>query len=223
MSDLNMMMRTQALAGLNGQLDVAVTNGDAEGARKIAADIAKLEVSTAPKAPPFGQADITAELDKQPWFGTDPRKSRTAVDLGKTMDPRKFPTAAAFAEALVKAVEEEFKPVAAAENDPAEDETDEERDAREAKEAEAAAKTAAKLRRTDGPGDRDALGAGTGTRQSSGPWAKLPDAPAAVQKEIKRQADKFVSSNAPKEQREKFIAHALGSHYTAHLRAKGKK
>ena len=51
----------------------------------------------------------------------------------------------------------------------------------------------------------------------------MTDAPADVQKEIKRQAEKFVSSSAPKEQRDKFITLAVGSQYAAHQRAKGKK
>ena len=72
MTDLNTMMREQATLGLQTQLDAAVTAGDAEAARKIAGDIAKLAVSTAPKAPPYGDAEIRAELNKLDWFGVDP-------------------------------------------------------------------------------------------------------------------------------------------------------
>ena len=222
MSDFNMMLREQARNGLQAQLDVAVTNGDAEAARKVTADLEKLAVSTAPKAPPFNDADIRAELDKQPWFGTDPKKSAKVVEFGKTLDPKKFATAAAFAEALVKAVDAEFAPAGKAAAEPPENETDEEREAREAEEQEAedADKKPAKKRATDSPGEADVVGR---ARRPSGPWAKLSDAPADVPKEIKRTADRFVSSTAPKEQREKFIANALGSHYAAHQRAKGKK
>ena len=72
MTDLATMMRDQARAGLQIQLDAAVTEGNTESARRIAADLAKLEVSTTPKAPPYGDTEIRSHLDKQAWFGTDP-------------------------------------------------------------------------------------------------------------------------------------------------------
>ena len=215
--DLNMMMRQQAIGGLQTALDAAVTNGDTEAARKIADDLAKLAVSSAPKAPPFGDVEIKAELNKQDWFGVDPKRSAKAMEFGKTMDPKKFATAEAFAGAIVKAVDEEFKPPAAA---GAGEDADPEEDPEEDKDPKAGEP---KPRKTDGPGE------GEGTqrtirRANSGPWTKLADAPADVQKEIKRQADKFVSASASKEQREKFIGKALESHYASHQRAKaGKK
>lgn len=217
MSDLNTMMREQARNGLQTQLDAAVTNGDAEAARKITGDLEKLAVATAPKAPPYGDVEIKAELGKLDWFGVDPKKSGRAVALGHNMDPKKFPTAAAFAEALVKAVDSEFPA-------PAAKETDEEREARELEEQEAEEAAAAKGPKhkvTDGPNDGDTSSAGK-NRKSSGPWTKLADAPVDVQKEIKRTADRFVSSTAPKEQRESFIAKALESHYAAAQRKKRK-
>lgn len=226
MSDLNMLMREQARNGLQTQLDAAVTNGDTEAARKITTDLEKLAVQTAPKAPPFGDAEIRAELNKLDWFGVDPKKSAKAIEFGKTMDPKKFATAELFAAALIKAVDADDKPAGvASKEDPPENETDEEREEREAAEAEEAeaAKAAKKPRKTDGPGESDALGRGAGSRRASGPWVKMADAPADVQKEIKRSADKFVSANAPKEQREKFIAKALESHHAAFVRNKGKK
>lgn len=216
--DLNMMMRDQARAGLQTQLDNAVTNGDADAARKIAADLEKLAVSTAPKAPAFGDAEIRAELDKQTWFGTDPKKSAKAVEFGKTMDPKKFSTAEAFAAAIVKAVDDEFKP--AATRDDAED--DDEGAADEGDDDKTKDKPAKTARRSDGPGENDAV-ARTTRRASSGPWTKLSDAPPDVQKEVRRQADKFVSASAPKEKREGFISKALESHYAAHQRNNGKK
>jgi hypothetical protein len=217
--DLNVMMREQALSGLQAQLDTAVTNGDTVAARKISDDIAKLQVQTAPKAPPYGDAEIRGQLEKAPWFGIDPKKSATAVEFGKTMDPKKFATAEAFAAALIKAVEEEFKPAAAAaeeggDGEPGDEGTDEDAGTDEDKPPK-------KPRKTDGPGD-DVLRGAT-NRRGTGPWAKLSDAPPDVQKEIKRQADKFVSSSATKEQRDKFVANALGSHYAQHQRSKGKK
>lgn len=230
MSDLNTMMRQQALGGLHTQLDAAVTNGDTEAARKISDDIAKLTLQTAPKAPPFGQAEITAELDKHAWFGVDPKKSAKAVELGKTMDPKKFATAAAFAEALVKAVEDDGA-LPPKKEEPPEDETDEEREARETEEAEAAERFLSQhsakkgQRKTDAPGEGDALSRGA-PRARSGPWTKLSEAPADVQKEINRQADKFVpkgkDDKANKEAREKFVTRALESSYAMHQR-KGKK
>lgn len=212
--DLNMLMREQARSGLQTQLDTAVTNGDTAAATKIADDIAKLAMQTAPKAPPFGSDDIKAELNKLDWFGTDPKKSGRAMELGKHMDPKKFSTAEAFAAALVKAVDAEFAPAGSGKEDADEPGDDEPGD--DDKPAEKVAK-----RKTDGPGDND-TGART-TRKTTGPWAKMADAPADVQKEIKRTADKFVSASAPKEQREKFIAKALESHYATHLRKAGKK
>lgn len=217
--DLNMMMREQARAGLQLALDTAVTNGDTAAATKAADDIAKLAVQSAPKAPPYGDAEIRAELNKLDWFGVDPKKSGRVIALGKDMDPKKFSSAEAFAAALVKAVDEEFKPAggtAAGEGD--EEEDDEEKAAAIA--AAAAGKEKPAARRTDGPREGDT---GTAVRRTTGPWTKLGDAPADIQKEVKRQADKFVSASATKEQREGFIKSALESHYAQHQRSKGKK
>lgn len=212
MTDITTMMREQAKAGLQVQLDNAVTNGDAEAARKITDQIAQLAVQTAPKAPPYSDAEIRAHLEKVEWFGVDPKKSAKAIEFGKTLDPKKFSTAEAFATALKKAVDDEFEPPA--KNEPkSENEPDPEN---EPGEKEKKAK-----RKSDGPGENDS--GNSAQRRTSGPWEKLSDAPSDVQKEIKRQADKFVSANAPKEQREKFIKIALGSHYESHQRAKGKK
>ena len=226
MTDLANMMRDQARAGLQIQLDAAVTEGNTESARKIAADLAKLEVSTAPKAPPYGDTEIRSHLDKQAWFGTDPKRSAKAIEFGKTMDPKKFATAEAFAAAIVKAVDDEFKPAGASKKEEDSTETDEQREEREAAESEAAEAAGkekpAVRRRTDAPGDADAAGRAA-RRATSGPWAKLTDAPKEVQAEIKRAADKFVPANAPKERRETFIAKALESQYAMHQRKTGKK
>ena len=186
MTDLNVMMREQARNGLQVQLDAAVTNGDAEAARKIAADMEKLAVSTAPKAPPFGGPEVYAVLDaKAPWYGTDPKKSAKAEEFGKSMKLSKFPTAEAFADAIIKAVDEEFKiadpePEPEGDEDPEVEEGDEPKGKTEPK----------KPKRSDGPGDGDANVRGSVRR--TGPWTKLSDAPADIQKEIRRQADKFV-------------------------------
>lgn len=219
MVDLNVMMREQAMTGLQTQLDTAVTNGDTAAARRVSEQIAALSVQTAPKSLPFTDADVKAELDKQDWFGVDPKKSAKVIEYGKTMDPKKFGTAAAFAAAILKAVNDEFTPPAAGKKDPPENETDEDREDREAREAteaeeaEAAAakKTGKKI--TDGPGEGDTMNARRATGAAKGPWAKLADAPADVQKEIKRTADKMVPAGAPKETREKFIATSLLTHY----------
>jgi hypothetical protein len=220
-TELNTMMREHAVAGLQAQLDAAVTNGDTAAARKISDDLAKLAVSTAPKAPPFGDAEIRAELNKLEWFGVDPKKSGRAIALGKDMDPKKFPSAKAFADALIKAVDDELKPPVktAAEGEEGDGE-DEEGDG-EDEDAKAAA-AAKKPRKTDGPGEGDA-GVRAASNRRTGPWTKLADAPADIQKEIKRSADKFVPAGATKEQRESFVSKALESHYAAHVRAKGKK
>jgi len=218
MPDLNVMLLEHAKSGLQAELDTAVTNGDTEAARKAADKIAKLETATAPRpSTGFGDAEIRAELNKLPWFGVDPKKSGRTIELGKTMDPKKFGTAAEFAAALVKAVDEDFKP--AGTKEPPENETDEEREAREAEEAETKTK---KPRSSDGPADGDT--SGTRTRRTTGPWVKMSDAPADVQKEINRTADKFAPKTpSVKEGREKFVAKALEAHYSKAQLAKGKK
>lgn len=216
--DLNVMMAEQARNGLQTQLDAAVTNGDTEAARKITDELSKLAVQTAPKTPPYGDAEIRAELNKLEWFGTDPKKTGRVLALGKDMDPKKFATAALFAGALVKAVDDEFKPAAGegeeepggGEEEPGEGDTGKE-------------KPAPRTRRSDAPGEGD-TGNARPVRRASGPWEKMTDAPADVQAAIKKSADKFVPSNAPKEQREKYISSALASHFNAHQqRNKGKK
>lgn len=217
--DLNMMMREQARNGLQTQLDTAVTNGDTEAARKITDQIAQLAVANAPKAAPYGSDDIKAELNKQDWFGVDPKKSAKAMEFGKTMDLAKFPTAAAFAAAVVKAVDEEFKPAKAAEPE----EEFEEVQPGDETDPPTGADGKPKPRKSDGPGEGDGTQR-TIRRATSGPWTKLADAPADIQKEIKRAADKFVPARAPKEQREGYIAKALESQYLIHQRNKtGKK
>jgi hypothetical protein len=216
MPDLNVMLAEHAKSALQAELDTAVTNGDTEAARKAADKLADLKTATAPKpSTGFGDAEIRAELNKLPWFGIDPKKSGRTIELGKTMDPKKFGTAAEFTAALVKVVDEEFKP---ATKEPPENETDEEREAREAEEAAAAAKEK-KPRASDGPADGDT--GGTRTRRTSGPWLKISDAPADVQKEINRTADKFAPKT--KEGREKFVTKALEAHYAKAQQAKGKK
>lgn len=223
MTDLAVMMRDQARAGLQAQLDAAVTEGNTETARKLADQIAALAVSTAPKTPPYGDAEIRAHLDKQAWFGTDPKRSAKALEFGKTMDPKKFASAEAFAAAIVTAVDDEFKPpVAGRKTEEAEDGEGEEAEGEEGEETEdedpekAGKGKSPKPRRTDGPGTADA--AGRTARRTTGPWVKLSDAPKEVQTEIKRAADKFVPASAPKERREKYIEKALESHYATHQR-----
>ena len=222
MPDLNVMLLEHAKSGLQAELDTAVTNGDTEAARKAADKIAKLETATAPRPSiGFGDVEIRAELNKLPWFGVDPKKSGRTIELGKTMDPKKFNNAVEFAAALVKAVDEDLKPVGNA-KEPPENETDEERETREAKEAEEAASKEKKPRASDGPADGDA--SGTRARRTSGPWVKMSDAPADIQKEINRTADKFAPKTpSVKEGREKFVAKALEAHYSKAQLAKGKK
>lgn len=221
--DLNVMIREQARAGLQTRLDAAVTNGDTAEATKVADEIAKLAVVAAPAAPPYGQAEIRAELEKAPWFGVDPKRTSKAIEFGKDMNLKKFATAAAFAEALVKAVDEEFKPAAAApgagedEDEPGEGEGEGEgeggKDGKDPPERKPA------QRRTDGPGEGDNNQRGN-TRRAAGPWAKVSDAPADVRAEIERTAGKFAPKT--KEGREAFVKRALEAHYAEHQR-KGKK
>lgn len=209
--DLNVMLREQAKSGLQAQLDAAVTNGDTEAARKAADALAKLEVSTAPKAPPFGDAEIRSELNKLEWFGVDPKKTAKVLEFGKTMDPKKFPSAEAFAAAAVKAVEEEFKPATA--GGPDNDGDDEPG----GEDPPPAAKKPPAARRTDGPEDLT----GRGRRGPSGPWTKVSEAPPEVQAEIRRQAAKLLPANASEDAKKQFTQRQLSIHYAIHQ--KGKK
>jgi len=216
MPDLNTMLLAHAKSSLENRLSAAVTNGDTEEAAKVAKEMADLEVANAPKpqaGTAYGNTEITAELNKLPWFGVDPKKSQRTLELGKHLDPKKFATAADFAAALVKSVEEEFKPAA---GDKADDETDDDEETE--KDEDETPKPAPKPRRTDAPGEGDAGGAAH--RGKSGPWSKISDAPPDVQKEIRRAADKF----APKTEdgRKQYIAKALEAHYGIHQRKQGK-
>ena len=214
MAELNTMLLEHARTGLQAQLDAAVTNGDTDAARKVTTELEKLAVSNAPKAPPYTPADVQAELAKLDWYGTDPKKSARTVELGKSMSLQKFGTAAEFAAALVKAVDEEFKPVVDAKDDEeAEDDDTEGEDDKDEK-------PKPKPRASDGPADGD-TGGGNRSRRASGPWTKMSDAPPDVQKEINRTADKF----APKTEdgRKKFIAKSLEAQYNAAQIRKGKR
>lgn len=219
MADLNVMLLEHARAGLQTQLDAAVTNGDTEAARKVTTELEKLAASNAPKAPPYTPDDVQAELAKLDWYGTDPKKSARTVELGKSMSLKKFATAAEFAAALVKAVDEEFKPVGKAPG--AEDEEENEEDEGDGEGGAPAPKPKPKQRASDAPNDNDA--GGVRSRRTSGPWLKMSDAPADIQKEVTRTADKFAPKT--KEGREKYVVKALEAQYNAHqTRAKaGKK
>lgn len=219
MSDLNVIMLEHARSGLQTQLDAAVTAGDTVAARKISDDLAKLSVQNAPKAPPYGDVEIKAALEaKADWFGTDPRKSGAAIRLGKDMNPKKFATADAFAEALIKAVDEEFKP--STPSGEAVDDNKSEDDKTNNEDKTGDDKTTSGKRRSDAPGASDALNATN--KRALGPWTKLSDAPRNVQEEIKRSVTKFVPSGADQKVKDGFIAKALESHYAAVQRTKGK-
>lgn len=226
MNDLNVMLRQQAQAGLQASLDRAVEAGDTETARKVSDQIAQLAVQTTPKAPAFNDQDIKEALNKKAdWFGIDPRKSAKAVEFGKMMDPKKFPSAEAFADALLKTVDEEFKPATQARKEAGdENEEDETGDGNEDGEEAGATdsnKQEPRQRRTDGPGERDAGVRVNPRRNSNGPWTKLADAPREVQTEIKRQADKLAPRD--KDAREKFIARALEAHSNIHQKKQARK
>jgi hypothetical protein len=209
--DINQMMRQTAQASLEAQLADATTAGDVDKVKAVTKQIADLAVQTAPKAPAFGDAEIKDVLNtKAPWFGTDPKKSAKAMEFMRNMDPKKFPTADAFAEAAIKAVDEEFKPPVqnnGDDEDPGEGEPE-------------AGKPEAKTRKTDGPKEGEA--SPRQPRRQSGPWVKLSDAPADVQADVKRQADKFLNQKTTKEQREAFEKQALAVHYKKHQAKQGK-
>jgi hypothetical protein len=227
--DLNMMLRQTARSGLEDKLAQAVVDGDQEAAKKIAKEMSDLELQTAPKAPPYGDAEIRAELNKLPWFGVDPRKSAKAMQYGKDLDPRKFSTAEAFAKAVADAVAEDFKP--ASEMAPKDEEDDGEgegegEDGENDGEAEGEGKDGKDKpgrprKRTDGPGESDADG--SRPRRASGPWKKMSDAPPAVQAEIRRTMTKLLGARTTENQRKAFETRALESHYAAQQRGKQRK
>lgn len=214
MVELNTMLREHALTGLQTQLDAAVTNGDTAAARKITDDIAKLAVTTAPKAPPFGDTEIRAALEtKAPWYGVDPEKTAQIEQFGKTINLKRFTSAEAVADALIKATDAKFAPVVVEKKDgeDGEDEPDpKEDDEPEPKPAK---------RRTDAPGDGE--GAPRSGKSKSGPWLKMSDAPQDVRAEVKRAADKFAPRT--EEGRKAFEAKALEAHYAQNQRKAGKK
>ena len=123
------------------------------------------------------------------------------------MDPRRFASADAFADALVKAVDEEFKPAT-----PAATEETGDGDEDGGEDEKPNEKAAPQQRRSDGPGEGDNNVRATARRQSSGPWLKMSDAPREVQAEINRQINKLARS-ATKESREAFQTRALEAHY----------
>jgi hypothetical protein len=210
--DLNMMMREQATMSLQTQLDAAVTAGDTEAARKVSEKISQLAVANAPKPPAYTEMEIRQHLEaKAAWFGTDPEKSAKAAEFGKTMNPRKFATAEAFADALIAAVDKKFTPTAPA-KDPAEIEDP-------IDDNEGGEPAAAKPRKTDAPGENEA-GRAPARRTSNAVWEKLTDAPPEVRKEVTRVADKF----GPKDDkgREKYVKTLLATHHRMAQQKKGK-
>lgn len=219
--DLEVMLRNQVQANLTHALDSAVQAGDIQAARKATQQLQDLALQNlkASGGRLFNNADIRASLKtKAPWFGVDPRRSAMAVEFGKNMEPESFKSADDFADAIVKSVNEEFKRNGKPhekEEDPDEDLDEEEPDEEEPDEEE----KKVTRKKTDAPsGDvRRAV-----PRRSSGPWVKLSDAPKDIAETIKSAADKF-TRNATKEQREKYIATALGTAYAADQRLRGKK
>ena len=209
-TDVEVMLRNQVQSNLTRQLDSAVQAGDINAARKATQQLQELAVTTVKKngVVPFNNEDIRNRLvEKAPWFGTDPRRSAKAVEFGKNMEPQRFKSAEEFADAVIKAVADEFDPVVEEEE---EDDTEEKEEAKD---------KPVVRKKTDAP---SSAGARAVPRRSSGPWAKLSDAPKEIADSIKASADKF-TRNATKEQRDKYIATALGTAYNADQRAKGKK
>ena len=219
MTDMATLMRKQLNASLTNQLNAAVQAGDlaaAHAATKSIAELAAASVQQQPvSGPKFSHEDIRKSMQtKAPWFGTDPRRSAKAVEFAKNMEPSVFDTVDAFSDALIKAVDEEFKPASEREPEPNEDETDEEKRARE----DAFQEKPAARKKTDAPTGDTGRSASRGN--SSGPWTKLSDAPRDISDNIKRQADKFTRT---KEAKDKFIVTALGSAYADHQRKTGAK
>jgi hypothetical protein len=199
--DVETLMHNQRQAMLAHALDSAVQVGDINAARNATRQLSELAIVQAKKiTPQFSNADIRASLKvKAPWFGVDPRRSAKAVEFGKNMEPQSFKSADEFADELIRSVDEEFETVT--------EEDDEEPEKKIAR------------KKTDAPSGDTARAI---PRRSSGPWAKLSDAPKETAEQIKHSADKF-TRNATKEQREKYIATALSTAYAADQRVRAKK
>jgi hypothetical protein len=202
--DLEVMLRNQVHANLTHALDSAVQAGDIKAAREATQRLQDFALKTIKSAPvQFTNTDIRAAIKaKASWFGVDPRRSAKAVEFGKNMEPESFKSAEDFAEAVIEAVEDEFE---------AGDRPDEEKEEKEEKEER---KT--ERRKTDAPSTE---GNRTSSRRTSGPWIKLADAPKEISDQIKSAAEKF-TRNATKEQKDKYIATALGTAYAAAQRNK---
>jgi hypothetical protein len=201
--DVEALIHSQQQNMLAHALDSAVQAGDINAARNATRQLSEIAIKQAKKvAPQFTNSDIREVLKtKAPWFGVDPRRSAKAVEFGKNMEPQSFKSAEEFANELIRAVDEEFETVT--------EETEDE-------EIEEPKKVARK--KTDAPSETvRAI-----PRRSNGPWTKLGDAPKDIADQIKVSADKF-TRNATKEQRDKYIATALGTAYAADQRTKGKK
>lgn len=211
MSDMETMLRNQVQTNLTNALDSAVQAGDIQAARKATQQLQEfaLTLNKTPAATSFTNADIrTAIKAKASWFGVDPRRSAKVVEFGKNMEPQSFKSAEEFADAIIKAVDDEFKT-----------EKEEEEEIEKEKEDEGAGEKKVARKKTDAPsGD---VGRAV-PRSSSGLWTKLSDAPRDVAEHVRNSAEKY-TRNATKEQREKYIATALATAYAADQRAKGRK
>lgn len=213
--NLEVMLRNQVNANLNHALDTAVQAGDVQTARKVTQQLQQLalETSKSPDVPKFSNNDIRAALkSKASWFGIDPRRSAKAVEFGKNMEPQSFPNAEAFAEALIKSVNEEYKT-----NEPKE--SDEEEPELEEPENEDKSEKKPERKRTDAPSGE---GVRAIPRRTSGAWTKLSDAPKEIADTIRSAAERF-TRNATKEQKEKYIVTALGTAYASDQRSRVKR
>ena len=115
MNDLATMLKQQMENNIAGRLGRrSGDRGRSDRAQGITKEYADLQVAAVPRAPvktpPTKEQIMSAITAKAPWFGVDPKKSALVAELGKTMLPDRFETADAFADALLKAVEEHGKP-----------------------------------------------------------------------------------------------------------------
>jgi len=210
MTDMATLMRQQLNASLTNQLNAAVQAGDIAAAHAATKTIAELAAASVPQQaaatkPKFDNEEIRKTMAaKASWFGTDPKKSAKAVEFAKNMEPTAFETVEKFSDALIAAVDDEFKPATTKPEDGDENEPSEEK--------------APVIKKTDAPTGDTGRSARSGS--SSGPWGKLSDAPKDVSDNIKRQAEKFTRT---KEAKDKFIVTALGSAYADHQRKTGAK
>jgi|SRR5579859_4333319 len=235
MTDLNTMLRQQMQNTLTAQLDAATQAGDIAAARKAAQSLMEFSVATAAattkpaKKPPTIEELKKAIMAKADWFGVDPRRSAKAVELGKMMDPERFETADAFADALLKELAKDEKPPRNsdsennADDDSIDENDDDDSEDEDAMDAQRQGRNRPARRNGTTQPELNAGGrsnGGTNLRRAFD-TGDIKHLPRAAADEIRKSADKF-ARNGDEKQRKIFIENAVKARARSDLIATGK-